>query len=154
MRINKALTVKKALAGAALAIGLTGVTAGAAGAVTSSPPPVAKTDIAASAITQERIGQWLRAERRELRAAVVRISASTIGISGPTLLSALRSGQSIAQVAATHGVSSQQVVQALVTAGDARIARAVANGRLTQVRGAKLSSVLPRLATRVVNRTF
>lgn len=89
--------------------------------------------------------------RRRILADAVNISAKTIGVTAQALRDAIVSGQSVAQVATAHGVNPTTVVSALVTAGDARIDRAVANHHLTAAHAAKLKARLPRLAQRFVD---
>ncbi len=81
----------------------------------------------------------------------MRIGAETIGITPQALVGALRSGESIGQVAQAHGVAASTVVDALVRAGDAKITDAVNAGKLTAARGTRLRSALPKLATRIVD---
>jgi hypothetical protein len=86
-------------------------------------------------------------------AAAIDISAKTIGVTPQALRQAIVSGQSVAQVATAHSVSPTTVVNALVTAGDARIDKAVANHHLTAAQAAKLKARLPKLAQRFVDFT-
>lgn len=88
--------------------------------------------------------------RRVIRASVD-IAAKTIGISPTDLRSAIVSGKSVAEVATAHSVEPATVVNALVTAGTARIDKAVANGHLDAARAAKLKARLPQLAQRFVD---
>ncbi len=90
--------------------------------------------------------------RRALRRAAVVLSARTIGITPRQLVTELRSGKSIAQVATEHNVSAQTVVTALTDAADARIAKAVSAGRLTQARATKLEAALPARITAAVDK--
>jgi hypothetical protein len=83
---------------------------------------------------------------------VVQVSAKTIGITPETLVNALRSGQSIAQVTQAHGVDVQAVVNALVQAADARVGQAVGDHTLTGAQGAKIEAALPAAFTKVVDR--
>ncbi len=61
----------------------------------------------------------------------VRISAKAIGVTPQDLVSSLRSGKSIDQVAQAHNVDVQTVVNALVQAGDTQVGRAVTSHKLT-----------------------
>jgi transposase-like protein len=90
---------------------------------------------------------------RALVAGAVVVSAKTIGITPLVLHQALISGQSVAQVATAHGVSPTTVVHALVTAGNARIDKAVANHHLSADRAAKLKARLPKAAQHFVDAT-
>lgn len=93
-----------------------------------------------------------RNHRRALRRAAVVLSARTIGITPKQLVTELRSGKSIAQVATEHNVSTQTVVTALTDAADARIAKAVSAGHLTQARATKLTAALPDRITAAVDK--
>lgn len=88
--------------------------------------------------------------RRVIRASVD-VAAKTIGISPADLRAALVSGKSVAEVATAHNVDPATVVNALVTAGTARIDKAVANGHLDATRAAKLKAKLPQLAQKFVD---
>jgi transposase-like protein len=100
------------------------------------------------------VGAWVRSHRRQIAHAVVTISAKTIGVSDQSLVSDLRSGKSIAEVANDHGVSTQTVVNALVTAADAAVGKAVTDHKLTSAQATKIEAVLPGRATKVVKRVF
>jgi uncharacterized protein (DUF433 family) len=91
--------------------------------------------------------------RHQLVADAINISAKTIGVTPQALRQALASGQSVAQVATAHNVSPTTVVNALVSAGNARIDQAVANHHLSADRAAKLKARLPKLAQRFVDAT-
>ena len=95
---------------------------------------------------------WLRAHRRALRRSVVVVSASTIGITPKALVTELRAGSSIAQVADEHHVSASTVESALVTAADADVAQAVSAHELTQAQADKITAALPARITKVVDR--
>jgi hypothetical protein len=90
--------------------------------------------------------------RRRVVTAAIDVSAKTIGVTPAALRQALVSGQSVAQVATAHGVDSKTVVNALVTAGDAHIDKAVANHRLDAARAATLKARLAQLAQRFVDQ--
>jgi len=77
-------------------------------------------------------------------------AAGAIGVSPDDLRTALRSGQSLAQVAAANGVERQAVVDALVAEANGRIDQAVTDGRLTaEEAAAKKATVAERVAERV-----
>jgi hypothetical protein len=95
---------------------------------------------------------WLKAHRRALRRSVVVISASTIGVTPEALVTELRSGTSIAQVAGQHDVSASTVESALVTAADAEVAKAVTAHELTQAQADRITAALPARITKVVDR--
>jgi len=90
--------------------------------------------------------------RRGLRHAVLKVSADTIHVSVADLRQAVRGGQSIAQVAQSKNVAVQDVVDAIVKAGDTKIESLVSSGKITSERCQKLEARLPDLAQRIVNR--
>ena len=97
---------------------------------------------------------WLRAHRRQIRRAGVAISAQAIGVTPQDLVTELRSGKSIADVAGQHQVSAQTVVDALVTAADGTIAKAVSDHKLDSTLAAKIEAALPARMTKAVDHTF
>ncbi len=92
------------------------------------------------------------AHRKLIRGAID-VSAKTIGVTPQAIRQAIVSGQSVAQVATAHGVSPTTVVNALVSAGNARIDKAVANHHLSAARATKLKARLPKAAQRFVDFT-
>ncbi len=145
--------MKKTFATVAAGLALSGVAGVGLSAALSSPADATTTPAVATATTtgQHPRRAWLRAHRKAVARHAVRISAGSIGITPQALVGALRSGQSIAQVAQDHGVSTSTVVHALVRAGDARVTRAVNAHKLTQAQGTRIESVLPKVATRIVD---
>lgn len=140
--------LKRLIAPVALGAALLGTLAvgGVAGAAAPTPTP------AAAAHSGTHPGRsWLKAHRKDLRKAVVTISATTIGITPQALVADLKSGESIAQVAGQHGVSAQTVVGALTKAADTKVAEAVTAGQLTRAQGARIDARLPARITRVVD---
>jgi hypothetical protein len=143
--------LKKRIAPVVLSAALLGTLAvgGVAGA---AAPATTATATAPSAKHPGRT--WLKANRKEIRKAVVTISASTIGITPAALVTDLKSGKSIAQVAYAHSVSAQTVDVALTKAADAKVAEAVAAGKLTKVQGDKIDARLPIRIAKLVNHVF
>jgi hypothetical protein len=82
------------------------------------------------------------------------VVATTIGISEDDLRSALREGQTIADVAAANGSSADAVIAALVAARTESIDAAVADGRLTQEQADDKLVELETKVTEMVNGTF
>ena len=78
-------------------------------------------------------------------------AAEAIDIATSDLLSALRNGRTIAEVAEAHGVQIPEVVDAIVTAEQARLDELVADGRLTQGQADALSADLVERVTDLVN---
>lgn len=78
-------------------------------------------------------------------------AAGAIGISTSELVSALREGRTIAEVAEAHDVSVAEVVDAVVVAEQDRLDELVADGRLTQEQADALSADLEERATDLLN---
>lgn len=130
---------------------LVGASAGVAGAATPNAPA---TTTHVGAGTHNGARQWLRAHRRQIRRVVVAISAKTIGISAQDLVSELRSGKSIADVAAEHSVNAQTVSDALLSAATAKVNQAVTNHKLTSARATKIEAALPGYISKLVDHVF
>lgn len=110
------------------------------------------------AAVAKRAPKFVDATLKQLRhhklvRAAIDVSAKTIGISPADLRAALVSGKSVAEVATAHGVAPATVVNALVTAGTARIDKAVADGHIDAARAEKLKARLPQFAQRFVDFT-
>jgi hypothetical protein len=143
---------KKLIAPVIVGAVLVGGAGGAAVANAATVTPAATTHVSAG--SHLGLKRWLRDHRREVRRAVVAISAKTIGVSPQNLVSELRSGKTIAEVATDHNVSSQSVIDALVHAADARISQAVTNHKLTSSEASKIEAKVPGLAAKVANHQF
>jgi hypothetical protein len=78
-------------------------------------------------------------------------AADAIGIPTAELLSVLRDGRTIAEVADAHDVPVGDVVDAIVAAEQDRLAELVADARLTQEQADALSADLEERATDLVN---
>jgi hypothetical protein len=125
------------------------------GGVVSTGVADAAVPTAVTAKTQAgNLRQWLTAHRRQVRRAVVSVSAKAIGISRQDLVSGLRTGRSISDVATEHKVSTPRVVAALEKAADAEVARAVARHELTTTEAGTLKTELPAVVAKLVNRQF
>jgi hypothetical protein len=142
--------LKKTIASLVVGGALLGGVASAGTAYAAAP---AATATAPSATAAHPLLKWLKAHRKEIRKAGVELSAKTIGITPKALVTELRMGKSVAQVAGEHGVSTQTVVNALVGAADSRVDQAVTNQKLTSAEAAKIKAALPTYITKAVNRT-
>lgn len=129
---------------------LGGVAAGTAAYASSPSTPTAAATHAPSG--QHPLHAWLRAHRAELRREGVAVSAKTIGITPKALVTDLRSGQSVAQVAGEHNVTAQTVVTALTDAADSAINQAVTDHKLTSTQAQKIEARLPARLSKAVNR--
>jgi transposase-like protein len=85
------------------------------------------------------------------RAAALRLAASTIGIEPKALLEAIMGGQSVADVARSHNVDPQKVIDAVVTAADKKVDAAVAAGKIDATRAAELKDRIPQRVTKLAN---
>ena len=80
-------------------------------------------------------------------------AAGAIGISEDELVTALRSGQSIAQVAQSKNVDVQKVIDAVVADAKSRLAEKVQSGDLTQAQADEKLANLTQRVTDTVNQT-
>ena len=146
----KKLIAPVAVSGALLGSLVVGGAAYAA-APTSTAPAAAH---AAAHHTDGKARTWWKAHRRSIRAKALAVSAATIGVTPKALVTELRTGKSIAQVAAEHNVSASSVIGALTSAADAKVATAVKAGKLTQAQADKITAALPARITKAVNHVF
>jgi hypothetical protein len=138
------------LAGAVAVTTAAGLLAGGvAGAATTTSPPAAT-----SHSHHGGLRHWLGSHRGAVRKAVVDASAQAMGIQPQALVAELRTGKSIAQVAAEHGVSSSKVTSALVAMGTARIDAALAAHKIDAAKAAAFKAHLPAVALKIVNHQF
>ncbi|NAZ86478.1 hypothetical protein [Kineococcus indalonis] len=80
-------------------------------------------------------------------------AAEAIGVTEDELRTALQAdGATLAGVAAEHDVERQALVDALVAAGEERLARAVTDGRLTREQADARSAELPDAVAAAVDR--
>ncbi len=132
--------------GAALTLGAVGigtaVLPGAAGAQTTTTQADSST-AAGKLANHPRLRQLVKEEGT--------IAAQTIGISPKELRSDVKGGQSVAEVAQAHGVDPQTVVDAVVKDLDAKLDKAVADGKVTQERATKIEDRLPTRIDKLVN---
>ncbi|HEY5109386.1 MAG TPA: hypothetical protein VII96_07230 [Acidimicrobiales bacterium] len=98
--------------------------------------------------------KWLKEHRKDLRKSAIAVSASTIGVTPQALVTELKSGKSIAQVAAEHNISASTVESALVTAADGKVAQGVSARQITQAQADKITAALPARITKLVNHVF
>jgi len=145
--------LKKIIAPLVIGGALLGGVASAGTAYASTPAPAATASATAHSGKQQ-LRSWLRAHRHEIRKDAAAVSAKTIGITPTQLVTELRSGKSVAGVAAEHNVSAQSVVNALVSAADAKINQAVTDHKLGSAAAAKIEAALPAYVTKAVNHTF
>ncbi|MCL6576956.1 hypothetical protein [Kyrpidia sp.] len=135
--------MKKSLLYSALALAVAG---GGAAAVTAAAPfAVAAADTATTASGSTQPAQ---AEHHQPWGGVLSTAAQVLGVTPQQLAQNLRSGQSIAQVAQSKGVSEQQVIDAVVQKISASIDQKVQSGKLSQDKAAQMKA---NLSARVKN---
>jgi len=127
---------------------LGGVGAGGTAFGATTPPAATATHPHGAA------GAHAKGHRKAFRRAGIRISAKTIGVTPKALVTELRSGKSIAQVAGEHGVQAVTVENALTGAAEARVMQAVKNGRLTQAQADRFDANLPARVAKLVDHVF
>lgn len=101
-------------------------------------------------IVNGRVGA---AQQRGGKSRLLNASARYIGLSPKALKAELKAGKSLAQVAAAHGKTAAGLKEALLKPVQAKLARAVASGRVT---AASADARLARLSSRLdalINRT-
>ncbi|HEY5011720.1 MAG TPA: hypothetical protein VIK61_03320 [Acidimicrobiia bacterium] len=81
-------------------------------------------------------------------------AAKAIGVSTDTLLTGLKSGKTIAQVATSKGVAVKTVVDAMVAAAKTEFDSQVKAGRLTADQAKRIEANLTQMITDQVNGTF
>src|SRR6478752_4709565 len=144
------MTRKTILATAALGATLT---LGAVGIGTAVIPNMAGAQSATSSTPAADSGSPLKGHPK-LRAFArqeFRLAADTIGIPATDLRDAVKGGQSVAEVAEAHGVSADTVVNAVVGDIDAKVDRAVTNGKITQERADTIKERAPERVTKLVD---
>ncbi len=100
------------------------------------------------AALSERLGD---VRGRHGRGLHLEAAAAAIGIDVEDLVTALREGQSIAQVATANGVSRQTVIDALVAGMNDRLDQAVEDGKLTAERADEIRAEARDRITAMVN---
>jgi hypothetical protein len=81
------------------------------------------------------------------------VAATAIGVAPDELRRAVDDGRSISALAADAGVSSDRVVEAVVRDANAKVDRAVVDGRIAPDRASTLRNRLPNWAERLVLQT-
>jgi len=141
-----------AAAATAAIVGTAGVSIAAAATSGGSPAPTASTT-AAAAVGKADIGAGTKHWRlRRIVRHAIGLSAQTINIPRSELVKEMRAGKTVADVASDHGVQPQAVIDALVKAGQDRLDRAKANGKLSDARYQRLEHRLPKIADRFVTQ--
>ena len=147
----KSLSLKKVIAPVVIAGALLGGGIATTGAAYASTPAATPSTATTGA---HAVKAWVKAHRREIRKAGVAVSAKAIGVTPADLVTELRSGKSIAQVASEHNVSSQTVESALVKGADSKVAKAVSTNKLSSTLADKIEAALPGYVAKAVNHVF
>jgi hypothetical protein len=145
------MKMKKLIASLAIAGTITAGTAGAAFAADGTTPTTGK---APSGQAGARAGKRHPILRRRLVKAGGKVVADTLGVSTQDLRAALQSGQSISDYATSLGKNPQDVVTALVNAADARIDKAVADGKLAADKATELKAKAAIRIPKLVDHKF
>jgi hypothetical protein len=123
----------------ALAVGLLTLgTAGVASAQTTSPSTPAPS------------GSTKHGGHPRIALAVVRVSATTLGVKPRDLVTALCGGQTLEAVAGQHGKSAQDLETALVKAADQGIDKAQQSGKIDAAKAATLKASAQTRVTKLV----
>jgi hypothetical protein len=136
------MNTKKFLATAAVGAGLVAGSFGVA-SLTSTSVAGAQTVDSSSAAAHPGL--------RQLRRAEFKVAAGTIGVKPAELRGDIKAGQSVADVATAHGVSVDDVVNAVVQNADAKLDHAVTTGKITQAQDDQIKAKLPARVTTLVN---
>ena len=91
--------------------------------------------------------------RRAARGGLLKIAATYLGVTNAQLVTDLRAGKSLAQVATAKSKSVDGLKQALLAALKQKVDAAVAAGRLDAARAQKLLERAPAHIERLVNRS-
>ncbi|HJN93018.1 MAG TPA: hypothetical protein QGF05_09890 [Dehalococcoidia bacterium] len=95
----------------------------------------------------EHEGQRQHREGRRGPGKLIGAAAQVIGVEPQDVSDALRNGTSVADYAASQGVSEEALIAGITAESESKLAEAVANGRLTQEEAdAKLAEMAERLA--------
>jgi hypothetical protein len=140
--------IKKVVATVALA---GAITAGMAGAAFAADSPSTGTGTGKSDTTALAAHPRIR---RAVRRGAVKVILDTCGGTRADLVSALKSGKTITDYCTANGKTQADIVNALVTAADARVDQLVANNRITPERAATIKGKVPDRVNKIVTRQF
>ena len=124
--------------------------AGVAGATTYRVP--ARIHVSTGAHVSVAI-QKDRASNRVVGGGFLNAAVTYLGVDKATIVSGLKSGQSLAQIATAHGKTADGLVAALLAPAKLKLDAAVAAGRLTGDRETTLLTRLQAALTTLVNRS-
>jgi uncharacterized protein (DUF433 family) len=130
---------------------MAGVVAGSVGAGALLGATLFTPGVGFAATDTELGGRIEQVCERVLGAGPIDVAAETIGIEPSELLTELRDGATIAEVAQEHGVEPQAVIDAIVAEQRDRLDQAVEDGLLTQDEADAGAADLEERATDLVN---
>jgi uncharacterized protein YidB (DUF937 family) len=150
--------MKKLLA-TATAVGLLTLGAGGTAFAQSDGGSGSSTSTTAPAADSSKAGQTPgagRGARRHVRREALKVAAQAaadaIGVTTDELKTAVKGGQSVAELAQSKGVSVDDVKSAISKALSDRIDKAVADGKITADQAAKVKGNLSTRIDKLVNR--
>lgn len=94
-----------------------------------------------------------RASNRIVGGGFLNAAVTYLGVDKATIVSSLKAGQSLAQIATAHGKTADGLVAALVAPAKLKLDAAVAAGRLTSDRETTILSKLQTAVTTIVNKS-
>jgi ribosomal protein S20 len=101
--------------------------------------------------TQRTAASGRLAKAKHLAGGALKVAAQALGMEPKDLLTELRGGKTVADVAKEKGVALDTVEKAMVDAATKRIDEAVANGKLDPERAATMKSKLSERVDKLVN---
>ena len=135
------------------AVAAAGLVGGAAGAVVLAPTISGAQDAPEATAPQDspQTDHGPRGKAGHHRGDRLQAAADAIGVETEALAEALRSGQTLAQVAEANGVDPQTVIDAMVAEANTHLDEAVAEGRIDEEKAAEIRSNLTERITTFVN---
>jgi ribosomal protein S20 len=106
--------------------------------------------LASAADSPDALAQDRVAGKGRRIAGALKVAATAIGVEPQALRAAVRDGDSVADVAESHAVAPQAVVDAIVAAANTKIDEAVAAGRIDAERAAAAKARLPERISKLV----
>ena len=125
-----------------------------AGTITEDQATAVAEELASSEALRGPMGHGPHDGMRGIERPGLEAAAETLDLSEDDLRSALRDGDSLAEIAEEQGVAVDDLVTALVAAAEERLAEAVEDGRITQERADEIAAVLPERVAEAVERTW
>ena len=146
--------LQKFIAPVVLSGALLGSIAAGGVAAASTPSSSGAVIVVGSSSGQHAARAWLSAHQKALHARALAVSAATLGMTQKALLTELRTGKSITQVARERGVSTQKLLAALTAASKARVKGAVARHRLNRKQAQRVDALLPAYLNKLITRVY